>query len=168
MQKLRRLWQRGDLFHVATRYPRKPQAPRIDRLAGILRKGLVAPGCCQDGSVRSDLHVLVTGASVPYDSLVFLHRFGSRSYLYTICEPGRFAVFVDRSIPVLTPEDMGSNWVELCQDEVYVPDGIALEKLLGIAIHPADADSVLNELKAEFRRAEIPLYDYDGKVLWPR
>ena len=62
---------------------------------------------------------------------------------------------------------MGSNWVVLCQDEVYVPEGIALEKLLGIAIHPADADSVLSELIAEFRRSEIPLYDYDGNVLWP-
>src|SRR5258708_7240851 len=111
MQKLRRLWQAGALFHVTNRYPRNPRAPRIDRLAGILRKGLVAPGRCQDGSVRSDLHVLVTGACVPYDSLVFLHRFGSRSHLYTICDPGRFAVFVDPTISVLTPEDMGSNWV---------------------------------------------------------
>jgi hypothetical protein len=168
MRKLSRLWQAGALFHVTNRYPRNPQAPKIDRLAGILKSGLVAPGCCQDGSVRSDLHVLVTGACVPYDSLVFLHRFGSRSHLYTICDPGRFAVFVDPTISVLTPEDMGSNWVELCQDEVYVPTGVALEKLLGIAIHPADADPVMNELLAEFRRAEIPLYDYDGTVLWPR
>jgi len=67
------------------------EQPKIDRLAGILRNGLVAPGNCQDGTVCSDLHLLVTGASVPYDSLVFLHRMGSRSSIYTICEPGRFA-----------------------------------------------------------------------------
>jgi hypothetical protein len=166
-QKVRRLWQRGDLFHVTNRFPRKLQAPRIDRLAGILKSGLVAPGCCQDGSVRSDLHILMEGGPVPYDRLVFLHRFGNRSWLYTICEPGRFAVFVDRKIPVLRPKDMGSNWPELCQDEVYVRDGIALEKLIAIAIHPEDADSIMSELLDDFRRAAIPLYDYEGKVLWP-
>jgi hypothetical protein len=165
-QKVKRLWQAGALFHVTSRYPRKPHAPRIDRLAGILRKGLVAPAHCPDGSVRSDLHVLVTGACVPYDSLVFLHRFGKRSYLYTICDPGRFAVFVDPTIPVLTPRKMGRNWAQLCQDEVYVRERVPLEKLIAIAVHPDDADSVLSELKAEFQRAQIPLYDYDGSVLW--
>jgi hypothetical protein len=76
-KKVRTLWQAGDLFHMCTRYPRKTKAPRIDRLAGILRTGLVAPGRCKDGSVLSDLNLVVTGCGVPYDSLVFLHRFGS-------------------------------------------------------------------------------------------
>jgi hypothetical protein len=166
-KKLRALWKSGDLFHVSTRYPRRGNTPRVDRLAGILTRGLVAPARCRDGSVHSDLHIVMTGSHVPYDSLVFLHRFGSRSHIYTICEPGRFAIFVDPAIPVLTPESMGTNWVELCQDEVYVSDQIALEKLVGVAIHPADADSVMSELLAEFRCSEIPLYDYDGNVLWP-
>jgi hypothetical protein len=113
------------------------------------------------------LHIVVTGCSVPYDGLVFLHHFGRQSYLYTICDPGRFAVFVDPAIPVLRQEEMGRHWVVLCQDEVYVRDGIPLEKLQGIAIHPADAESILRELITDFRRAEIPLYDYDGNVLWP-
>jgi hypothetical protein len=165
-RKLKTLWQYGALFHVSTRYPRKHNVPKVDRLAGILRSGLVAPAQCQDGSVRSDLHVVVTGCRVPYDSVIFLHRFGFQSHLYTICDRGRFAVFVDPDIPVLTPEDMGPNWAVLCQDEVYVPDRIALEKLIGIAVHPADADSILSELLAEFRRLQIPLCDYDGNVLW--
>jgi hypothetical protein len=166
-QKIKPLWQAGDLFHASTRYPRKQQSPRVDRLAGILRTGLVAPARCQDGSVCSDLHIVVTGCEVPYDSLVFLHRFGSRSYIYTICERGRFAIFVDPAIPVLTQEAMGPHWGVLCQDEVYVPDRIGVEKLIGIAVHPADADAVLSEFMDEFRRLEIPLYDYDGNVLWP-
>ncbi len=166
-KKVRKLWQRGDLFHMCTRYPRKQNAPQVDRLAGILKSGLVAPAACQDGSVRSDLNIVVTGCSVPYDSLVFLHRFGSQSWLYTICDPGRFAVFIDPAHPVMTPDAMGPHWVELCMDEVYVQDRIALEKLTGIAVHPADADAVLSELIADFRRAEIPLYAYDGEVLWP-
>jgi hypothetical protein len=33
-EKVKRLWQHGDLFHVASRYPRNPNAPRIDRLGG--------------------------------------------------------------------------------------------------------------------------------------
>jgi hypothetical protein len=167
-KKLRTLWQSGDLFHVCARYPRKRGAPRIDRLAGILKRGLVAPAQCSEGSVFSDLTILVTGTAVPYDSLIFLHRFGRNSYLYTICEPGRFAVFVNPKIPVLTQKGMGSNWVILCQDEVYVRDSILLEELLAVAVHPADADSIRNELIADFRNAAIPLYDYDGNVLWPR
>jgi hypothetical protein len=166
-QKIKALWQAGDLFHVSTRYPRNRQAPRVDRLAAILRTGLVAPARCQDGSVCSDLHVVVTGSEVAYDGLVFLHRFGSQSYLYTLCVVGRFAVFVDPEITVLTQEEMGPNWVVLCRDEVYVPDRIGAEKLLGVAVHPADAGAVLGEFTDDFRRLALPLYDYEGNVLWP-
>jgi hypothetical protein len=167
LQKVRSLWQSGNLFHVTRRQPRKPKGPPVDRLAGIMRMGLVAPAHCQDGSVRSDLNLMVTGCKVPYDSLVFLHRFGPVSYIYTICEPGRFAVFVDPALAVLTPEAMGADWVELCQDEVYVHERVAPERLTGVAVHPADASRVMDELLADFRRLAIPLYDYDGTVLWP-
>lgn len=166
-KKLRALWQRGDLFHVSNRYPRKPNAPRVDRLAGILRSGLLAPAQSRDGTVLSDLSIIMTGTDVSYDSLVFLHRFGEQSPIYTIAEPNRFAVFVDPAIPVLTPESLEPNWVILCQDEVYVRDRISLEKLVGIAVHPSDAASVMSEFLHEFRRLELPLYDYRGKVLWP-
>jgi len=166
-KKVKSLWQFGDLFHATSRYPRKPNVPRHDRLAGILKSGLVAPARCQDGSVRSDLNIVLNGYGVPYDSLVFLHRFGPKSYIYTFCEPDRFAVFVDPTKPVLTPEDMGPEWPELCQDEVYVRDHVPLSRLIGIAVHPADADSVTGQFLAEFRRLQIPLYDYDGSVLWP-
>jgi hypothetical protein len=138
----------------------------VDRLAGILRNGLLAPASCPDGSVCSDLNLVVTGTAVPYDSLIFLHHFGPESFLYTLVEPGRFSVFVDPTIPVLTPEAMGDGWVVLCLDEVYVQDRIAPEDLTGVAVHPADADSVLRDLIADFRRLGIPLYGYDGDVLW--
>src|SRR5207253_591832 len=113
-KKLRTLWQHGDLFHVSSRYPRKRGAPKVDRLAGILGNGLLAPARCQDGSVLSDLSIVVKGSDIAYDSLVFLHRFGRKSLIYTIHEPGRFAVFVDPTIPVLTPESLEPNWVVLC------------------------------------------------------
>jgi hypothetical protein len=127
---------------------------------------LLAPACCPDGSVCSDLNLVVTGTAVAYDSLVFLHRFGPESFIYTLSEPGRFSVFVDPAIPVLTPEAMGANWVILCQDEVYVRGRVAPEDLTGVAVHPADADSVVGELLADFRRLGIPLYDDRGNVLW--
>ncbi|MDA4119998.1 MAG: hypothetical protein OK436_05380, partial [Thaumarchaeota archaeon] len=145
-------WHPGALFHVSTRYPRKPHAAGVDRLAGILRNGLLAPAHCPDGSVCSDLNLVVTGTAVPYDSLVFLHRFGPQSFLYTLGGPGRFSVFVDPAIPVLTPEAMGAGWVVLCQDEVYVRGRIAPEDLTGVAVHHADADSVVGDLIADFRR----------------
>jgi hypothetical protein len=159
-------WHLGALFHVSTRYPRKPRAARVDRLAGILRNGLLAPASCPDGSVCSDLNLVVTGTAVPYDGLVFLHRFGPESFLYTLAAPGRFSVFVDPAIPVLTPEAMGDDWVVLCQDEVYVRGRVAPEDLTGVAVHPADADSVVGDFIADFRRLGIPLYDYDGNVRW--
>ena len=103
---------------------------------------------------------------MPYDSLVFLDRFGPESFIYTLAEPGRFCVFVDPAIAVLTPEAMGGDWVLLCQDEVYVRDRIATGDLAGVAVHHADADSVVDEFMADLRRLGIPLYDYDGNVLW--
>ena len=139
---------------------------RVDRLAGILRNGLLSPGACQDGSVGSDLNLVVTGTAVPYNRLVFLHRFGPESYIYTVDEPGRFAVFVDPAFRVLTQEAMGANWVVLCQDEVYVQDRIAPEHLIHVAVHSADAESVRSELMGDFRRLGIPLHDFDGNVLW--
>jgi hypothetical protein len=162
----RALWHSGALFHASTRYPRNPRVAGVDRLAGILRNGLLAPAACQDGSVRSDLNLVVTGTAVPYDRLVFLHRFGPQSFIYTIDEPGRFVVFVDPAVPVLTPEDMGANWILLCQDEVYVQDRIAPEHLIHVAVHSADAESVRSDLMGDFRRLGISLYDYDGNVLW--
>jgi len=166
-KKIKLLWQHGDLFHAATRYPRKPNVARVDRLVRILQSGLLAPVRCQDGSVLSDLSITVTGSSVAYDSLVFLHRFGPQSGIYITREPGRFAVFIDPGIPVLTPQSLEPDWVILCRDEVYVPDHIPPEKLIGVAVHPADAESVMSELIDDFRRLEIPLYDFDGNVLWP-
>jgi hypothetical protein len=159
-------WHPGALFHATTRYPRKRRAAMVDRLAGILRNGLLAPASCSDGSVCSDLNLVVTGTAVPYDSLVFLHRFGPESYIYTMSSPGRFSVFVDPGLPVLTPEDMGASWVMLCMDEVYVRHRVAPEDLTGVAVHHADADSVVNDLMADFRRLGIPLYDDEGNVLW--
>jgi hypothetical protein len=166
-KRVQRLWQPGALFHVTRRYPRKRDVPAVDRLVGILRRGLLAPAACAEGLVSSDLNIIADGTAIPYNSLVFLHRFGPVSHIYTICDPGRFAVFVDPTLPVITQEDMGPDWCVLCQDEVYVRDAVGVDKLLGIAIHPEDADSILRQLESEFRRAQLPLYDYDINVLWP-
>lgn len=160
------LWHHGALFHVASRFPRKSSSPKVDRLAAILRDGLVAPACRPDGTVCSDLNLVVTGTDVPYDSLVFLHRFGSKSWLYTMVEPGRFVMFVDPAVPVLTPELMGANWIVMCQDEVYVRDRVSPESLVGVAVHPTDVDSVVHDLLADFRRLGISLYDIEGNLRW--
>lgn len=165
--KLKRLWQPGDLFHMFFRYPRNPEALKLDRLASVLRQGLVAPASCPDGSVCSDLHLVVMGLDVSYDSLVFLHRFGPDSGLYTMFEPGRLAAFIDPDLPVLTPQEMGPNWVVLCQDEVYVRDRIAAEHIIGIAIHPDDAEAVMEGFLSDLQRFGIPLYRHDGTALWP-
>jgi hypothetical protein len=160
------LWHEGALFHVSSRYPRRPDLPRVDRLAGILRQGLVAPGCCEDGSVCSDLRLEVRGTDIPYDTLVFLHQFGPPSFLYIPMEPGRFAIFVDPALPVLTRQAMGTKWVVLSQDEVYVRDRVAPEHLIGIAVHRVEADAIMDEFGADFERLGISLYDIEGNLLW--
>lgn len=160
------LWHYGALFHCTHRYPRKRGAPAVDRLAGILRHGLTAPAASPEGSACSDLNIIVTGMDVAYDGLVFLHRYIDISYIYTMCDPGRFAVFVDPTHPVLTPQDMGPDWPLLCQDEVYVRDRVAVDKLIAVAIHPADADDIMDKLLPEFQRLRLPLCSYDGQVFW--
>ena len=76
-------------------------------------------------------------------------------------------MFIDPAFPVKTPEEMGADWPELSQDEVYVHGRVGPEHFTGIAIHPADADAILSELANEFQRLSIPLYDYGSNVLWP-
>lgn len=166
-ERLRDPWQPGDLFHVFSRYPRRRGAKKVDRLAGILSKGLLAPAACKDGSVVCDLQIVVTGSSVPYDSVIFLHRFGPDSGIYTMIDPGRIVVFVDPTTPFSTPEDMGPHWAILSGDEVYVRDRIAVERLIGVAVHPADADSIRDEYLSDFDRLGIPLYLVDGTAVWP-
>lgn len=160
------LWHTGTLFHVASRYPRKPSAPKVDRLANILRHGLLAPAQCSDGSVCSDLNLVMTGLSVPYEEIIFLHQLGPQSWLYIPGRPGTFAVFVDPTFPVLAREEMGAPWIVLCQDEVYVRDRIPPEQFKGIAVHRSDAESVWRELGSELQRLAIPLCDYEGNVVW--
>jgi hypothetical protein len=163
----RSLWRSGALFHVSRRYPRRADVARVDRLASILRKGLLAPASCPDGSVCSDLNLVVTGMAVPYSELVFLHQFGPQSAIYTACDPGRFIIFVDPAIPVLSPESMGQNWCVLCQDEVYVRDRVPAENLIAVIVHPLDVDSVMTDCLAELQDRAIPVYDSNGNALRP-
>jgi hypothetical protein len=165
--RIRKLWQPGDLFHNFSRFPQRRDMPRVDRLARILTKGLIAPASCDDGSVRSDLNIVVIGAPVPYDSLVFLHRFGPNSGLYLWSRPGHFTVLVEPNFPVLTPRDMGQNWMIACMDEVYVRDRIAPQYLSGLVVHSADADEVLKDFLPSLRALGIPVYLMDGTVVWP-
>lgn len=109
---------------------------------------------------------MVRGTSIDYDRVVFLHRFGPQSHIYTTSEPDRLTLVVDPEMTVLTPEDMGTNWVVLCQDEVYVRDKIAVEKIIGVVSHPADANSILAEFLPDFQRLGIPLQLYDGTTVW--
>jgi hypothetical protein len=165
--RVRKLWQPGDLFHNFSRFPQRPEVRRVDRLARILAEGLVAPAASGDGSVRSDLNIVVIGAPVPYDSLVFLHCFGPKSGLYLSSRPGHFTVLVEPSVPVLTPQDMGRNWMVACRDEVYVRDRIAPQYLSGLIAHPADVEKVLKKFLPKLRALGIPVYLIDGTVVWP-
>jgi hypothetical protein len=70
-------------------------------------------------------------------------------------------------VPVLTPQDMGKNWMMACRDEVYVRDRIAPQYLSGLVVHPADVDRVLKKFLPNLSALGIPVYLMDGTVLWP-
>lgn len=167
-EKIKPLWEMGDLFHAFYRYPQREDLPRVDRLAGILKKGLIAPAACDDGTVVSDLRLTVMGVSIPYDSLVFVHRFARMSGLYTMEIPGRMIVLIHPKSRYLTPQEMGPHWVMLSQSEVYVRDRLPVENLTGLVVHPADVEQVMVEFLPDLKRLAIPLYLYDGTVVWPR
>ncbi len=165
--RVKKLWQPGDLFHNFSRFPRRGGRPKVDRLAQILTNGLVAPASCEDGLVRSDLNIVVIGAPVPYDSLVFLHRFKEISGIYLFPQPGHFTVLIDPSVPVLTPQDMGKHWAVMSRDEVYVRDRIALEYLSGLVVDHADVEGVMKKFLPKLRALGIPVYLMGGTVIWP-
>ena len=159
-------FREGMLFHNVSRYPRRDDAKPVDRLASILRNGLVAPASCSDGSVCSDLHITVINSGIPYDSVVFLHRYRPAvSWLYTMSGPGRFTVFVDPDFPVLNPEDI-ENWAVLSQSEVHVRDRVPPERFIGMYVDQSEAVSILGEFRADFERLRIPLCAYSGEVIW--
>lgn len=161
------LWQPGDLFHNAQRYAQRPDGPPIDRLALILERGLVAPAACDDGTVRSDLKIVVTGAPLAYDNLVFLHRFDRHSGLYLLSQPDFFTVLVESSVRVVTPASLGPSWPVLSADEVYVETRVEPRYLRGLIIHPQDREGVLKSFQLRLHELAIPLYRLDGAVLWP-
>ncbi len=139
----------------------------MDRLARILEHGLIAPASSTDGSVRSDLNINVIGAPVPYDSLVFLHRFKDISGIYLFPRPGHFTVLIDPSVPYLTPQDMGKHWAMLSQDEVYVRDRIAPEHLCGLVVDDADVEEVMKKFLPRLHALGMPVYLMDRTVIWP-
>ena len=165
--RVKKLWQTGELFHNFARSSHRPELKKVDRLARILANGLVAPASCEDGSVRSDLNITVIGAPVPYDSLVFLHRFGPRSGLYLWSRPEHFTVLVEPSVPFLTPQDMGKSWAVMSGDEVYVRDRIAPERLSGLVVDHADVEEVMKNFLPMLRALGMPVYLMQGTVLWP-
>jgi hypothetical protein len=165
--RVKKLWQAGELFHNFARFSHRPEMKKVDRLALILENGLVAPASCNDGTVRSDLNINVIGAPVPYDSLVFLHRFKEISGLYLWSRPDHFTVLVEQSVPFLTPKDMGKHWAMLSQDEVYVRDRIAPEHLSGLVVDHADVEEVMKKFLPRLQALGMPVYLMDGTVLWP-
>jgi hypothetical protein len=165
--RLTTLWQPGMLFHLFSRYPRRPGAARIDRLAAVLKRGLIPPALDAQGTVISDWRLQVTGSSRPYDSFVFLHEFGDDSILYLPQSSDTICCFVDRSAPIVRPEALLPDWDMLCRDEVYADSIISPQQLIGIAVDPEVVQAVYEELATEFHRLALPLYDFSGSVYWP-
>lgn len=70
-------------------------------------------------------------------------------------------------IAYLTPKNMGPGWIVMSMDEVYVRDRITADQLIGLVVHAGDAEAVIREFLPHLRRLGIPVYSYNGSVVWP-
>lgn len=164
--RVMQLWKPGNLFFNTSRYSRKKGYEHIDRLAEILRKGLIPPALDMEGTVVSDLNITVIGAKYNYSEVVFLHLFGDNSYLYIPFQDDKLCFFVDPETKFIT-NGADIRWPLLCIDEVYVPRIIEPKELIGIAVAPNTLKDVYNQFHQDFKRLSLPLYDFSGKVFWP-
>jgi len=124
------LWHSGALFPCVQAL--SPRNPRVAVSIGL--QAFYGTDCSRRPPARMVPSVRISICSNRYRCA--LRPIGLSSSLWPsvlhlhLDEPGRFVVFVDPAILVLTPEAMGANWVVLCQDEVYVQDRIAPEHLI--------------------------------------
>jgi hypothetical protein len=152
----------GVLFHKFNRYVQNsPQDQQVDRLKEILENGLVPPGLDATGRVISDLNLEVKGTSIPYDEVVFLHKFDPHvSFPYTFIESGGAVVVLDdEKVDYKSIDHMEAGWPFMSRDEVYVHGKIPAETLGAIAVHGSEIEAV----HAEFNELSLPLYDHEGK-----
>jgi len=156
---LSEIWQDGTLFHLARRWAELEDGSRLDRLAGILEQGLVAPSYDPNNRILSDINIVVEGSERPYDSVVYLHRFDSGiSARYVSPGIDTICIFVDPVLPILEPSDMGYAWPILCPDEIYVPGKVDLDRITGVAVSEDMADGVQTEFGPRLTELSIPLY----------
>jgi hypothetical protein len=155
------LWVEGVLFHRFKRYKETPEDQTVDRLIEILRHGLIAPGCDPSGKVKSDLNISVTGTEIPYDRVVFLHRYSEELSLpYVISNDSHDTfVFIDDRVAYLTPEEIGGSWPVISRDEVYARESISPEKIGAIAVPKPE----IEKLSIEIQDFRVPLYDLAGQ-----
>jgi hypothetical protein len=101
----------------------------------VLQKGLLAPAS-DEHVVISDFrsHLKVTRLSVPYDSVLFIHRTKNYSPFDINDAQGQIVVFLSDATPFTAPEDMPQPWVVLCLDEVYSLAQVKLEMIEGLLI----------------------------------
>jgi len=157
------IWTEGTLFHLTSRWPQKYESSRADRLVSILELGLISPGLDPQNPIAiSDINITVEGSHIPYDSVVYLHRFAlPHSIYYLPRHDDTLCFFVDSEIPVWEPKDMGYAWPIICQDEVYVPNQIPRERITGLAISIGAFDIVRSEYGESIAASNIPLYTFD-------
>ena len=100
-------WHEGVLFHTFKRFTEN-RGRKTDQLLSILAKGLLAPD--HSSEIVLDLHLKVI-SSIPYTSLIFLHRYNPLiSGPYLPRHPGVVCLFVNGGVKVRKPDEMGDNW----------------------------------------------------------
>ncbi|MEK7096001.1 MAG: hypothetical protein AAB896_01790, partial [Patescibacteria group bacterium] len=105
----------------------------------------------------------VEGSDVPYDSVIFLHKYDPRvSFLYSIISPESICVFLKPDVPVLTSEHMGGGWPVVSQSEVYSLQPIPPQMIRAVIMPDAEALNIDDEIQRKLASLSIPLFGTDG------
>ena len=150
--------EEGTLFHRFRRYV-KTDTERSDRLASVLERGLLAPSHDPD-RVISDLkgNFTAVGTTVPYDSVIFLHRYNSAlSARYLSLDTESVFVILKPGLAVVTPEEMPKPWIVSSRDEVYSLEPIAPGSIDTILLPNPMLEQVSKDMAAQLAARAIRL-----------
>ena len=153
------LFTEGTLFHRFRRFIIIDGNP-VDRLPAVLEHGLVAPAKDTLRRVVSDMagRLTVVGTTLPYDSVVFLHRYiPGVSHRYIFNDGKSALVTLEPDVPFKNAKQMGEAWPVMCMDEVYSLDSIPSKKFDSLLLPDSQLENVETEMSELLEASGVEL-----------
>ncbi len=158
-------YKTGVLCHSFNRYCSNLSKARIDRLEGILKRGIIAPNYDDSGEVVQNGNNSIIGAKDSCQDVVFVHRFDR--YATGIFSNGQTVVLIlDEKLEVLDPKDMGPGWLAGSQSEVYVRNFIPPERIKAVIFASGMIEDTVKKHKPRLKELGITVYCSNGECYW--